>query len=350
MKKKFGIIILVFGILFSMTSCSTDMSNRYSASFLELFDTVTTIVGYADNKEEFTEYSQMIYDYLDEYNRLFDIYEEYDGIHNMKTINDNAGIEPVKVDPIIIDFLLYSKEMYALTDGKVNIAYGAVLSEWHDHRTEGLDDPENATLPDFSLLQSKVEHTDINQLIIDQEASTVYLVDPEMSLDVGAIAKGYAVEKVVEKIKEDGLVNATISVGGNVRSFGLKLNSEGERVPWSVGIQNPDLSSEETTLHILSFSEESLVTSGIYERYYVVDGKQYHHIIDPETLMPADYFVAVSIVCENSGLADALSTAIFNMPYEKGLELIESLDGVESMWVFKDSSEKYSSGFTELIQ
>jgi len=349
-RKKIVAMVLISIMLISVNACSIKSNNRYSASFLELFDTVTTIVGYAENKEQFTEYSQMIYEYLDEYNRLFDIYNEYDGINNMKTINDYAGIEPVKVDPIIIDFLLYSKEMYTLTDGKVNIAFGAVLSEWHDHRTEGLNNPDIATLPDMNTLQNNAKHTDIEQLIINEEASTVFLKDPEMSLDVGAIAKGYAVEKVVQKIKDAGFENGTISVGGNVRSFGMKFDSDGNMVPWSIGIQNPDQASLETTLHLLNFSEDSLVTSGIYERYYTVEGKQYHHIIDPETLMPADYYAAISIVCLDSGLADALSTAIFNIPYEKGIALIESLDGVEALWVFKDEKEKYSSGFLSFVK
>lgn len=93
-----------------------------------------------------------------------------------------------------------------------------------------------------------------------------------------------------------------------------------------------------------------MVTSGIYERYYTVNGQQYHHIIDPETLMPSAYFVSVSIVCQDSGLADALSTAVFNMPYDQGSELIEKLEGVEAMWVLYDGTEKYSTGFQDLIK
>ena len=331
------------------TACTSKSEKRYEASFLELFDTVTTIVGYAESEEKFTEYSQMIYDYLNEYNKLYDIYNNYEGINNLKTINDNAGIAPVKVDSRIIDLLKFSKEAYELTDGKVNIAYGAVLSLWHEHREVGLDDPENATLPDFEDLQRRAQHTDISKLIIDEAASTVYLEDPEMSLDVGAIAKGYATEKTAQAMEKAGFVNGMISVGGNVRTIGSKLD-KGKAVPWSVGIQNPDLNSAKKTLYILNVSEYSLVTSGIYERYYTVNGKNYHHIIDPKTLMPADHFVSVSIVCPDSGLADALSTAVFIMPYDDGIKLIEKLDDVEALWVYADGSMKYSSGFKALIK
>lgn len=349
MKKKIISILLGIFIIFNLSACSAQSEKRYEASFLELFDTVTTIVGYANSKEDFTSYSQMIYDNLEEYNQLFDIYNDYKGINNIKTINDNAGIKPVKVDQKIIELLLYSKEMYELTDGKVNIAFGSVLSLWHDHRTKGLDDPSAATLPDMEELKKRSNHTDINQIIIDEDASTVYLKDPDMRLDVGAIAKGYAVEKVTQTMEEAGFVNVMISVGGNVRALGHKFDKKANEISWSVGIQNPDLESAETTIHILNLSDASLVTSGVYERYYTVDGKQYHHIIDPETLMPAEYYASVSIVCEDSGLADSLSTAVFNMPYEKGLELIEELDGVEAMWVYHDGTQRYSSGFRALI-
>lgn len=350
MRRKIIALFIVTALGISITGCKSGGEKRYDASFLQLFDTVTQIVGYAESKDTFSGYCQEIYDCLKEYNQLYDIYNDYEGINNIKTINDNAGITPVEVDKKIIDLLLFSKEMYELTDGKVNVAFGAVLSLWHEHREAGLDDPANATLPDYEELTLLAQHTDINKLIIDEELSTVYLEDPEMSLDVGAIAKGYAVEKTALTMGKTGFKNGMISVGGNVRTIGNKIDDKGERTPWNVGVQNPDLESEQQTIHILDLADCSLVTSGIYERYYTVDGEVYHHIIDPETLMPAKYFVSVTIACQDSGLADALSTAIFNMPFEEGLELIESLDGVEAMWIPYDGPFKYSSGFQSLIK
>ena len=109
-------------------------------------------------------------------------------------------------------------------------------------------------------------------------------------------------------------------------------------------IKNP-----KNSLFALALIDLSLVASGNYERYYTVDGKEYHHIIDPDTLMPSEYFVAVSIVCEDSGMADVLSTAIYNMSYKEGLSLIESLKDTEALWIFHDGSVKYTPGFEELI-
>jgi len=331
--------------IFNLTGCNTTKNKRYEATFLQLFDTITTIVGYTKDKEEFTEYAQMIYDNLEEYHELYDIYNNYEGINNIKTINDNAGVKPVKVDQRIIDLLTFSKEAYLLTAGKVNVAFGAVLSIWHDYRTEGIDDPDNAKLPPMELLQEKAKHTDINKLIINEEESTVFLEDSQMRLDVGAIAKGYSTEKVANIALRNGFTSGTLSVGGNVRVLGAKADSGNA---WNIGIQNPNLESEETSLYTLHLTDLSLVTSGVYERYYTVKNKQYHHIIDSETLMPSLYFTSVSIVCKDSGMADVLSTAVFNMTYGEGLKLVESLPDTVALWVFKNGEMKYSTNFENL--
>ncbi len=338
--------ILVIALIMNLSGCDT-RNKRYQASFLELFDTVTTIVGYAKDKDTFSEYAQMIHDSLEEYHELYDIYNNYEGINNIKTINDNAGIKPVAVDQRIIDLLMVSKEAYEWSGGKKNIALGAVLSVWHDYREAGLEDPEKAELPPMDLLQEKNRHTDINKVIIDEAASTVYLEDPEMRLDVGSIAKGYATERVAQLLKEEGITGLLLSVGGNIRAIGYR----DEKEPlWNVGIQNPDPESENQYLLITQLADMSVVSSGDYERYYTVDGKRYHHIIDPDTLMPSAYFTAVSVITQDSGLADELTTIIYNMPLEKGKALIESLEGTEAMWVMKDGTLEYSSGFEAYIK
>ncbi len=357
--KKFIIVLLVTAMIFNLMACGVKKEpERYQAQFLELFDTVTTILGYADSEKEFSDFAQSVHDHLQEYHELYDIYKDYSGINNIKTINDNAGVAPVKVDQKIIDLLKFGKEVYTLSDGEVNIAYGAVLSVWHTYREEGTNDPDKAKLPPMELLREKEKHTDLNQVIIDEQASTVYLTDPEMRLDVGAIAKGYATERVAGEVIADGYHNALLSVGGNVRAIGsrgpgIKETTDTSTVKaedWAVGIQNPDLESEEPYLDILALSDLSLVSSGDYERFYTVNGKRYHHIIDPKTLMPSTYYRAVSIVTKDSGIADALSTTIFNLPQEEGLKLIESMEGTEALWVYADGSMKYSSGFEALLQ
>lgn len=314
--------------------------NRYEATFLTLFDTVTTIVGYAETEEAFTDTAQAFHDELLEYHQLYDIYNEYEGINNIKTINDHGWEHPIKVDQRIIDLLLFSKELYTQTEGRVNIAMGSVLRLWHDARETGIADPSRAALPDQAALEQAAAHTDIDSIQIDVEESTVFLSDPEVKLDVGAIAKGYAVEQVCRNTPS-GLL---ISVGGNVCPTGPKPES-GQ--PWVVGIQDPE--DPEQYLHTIYVEDVSVVTSGDYQRYFTVDGVPYHHIIDPDTNYPAGYWRSVTILCRDSGVADALSTALFTLPQEEGQALLDAFQA-EAMWARQDGTILYSPGFQAYIR
>ena len=347
MLKKIVTVIITISFLVNLTACGDKGKKRYEAEFLQLFDTMTKIVAYTESKEEFTNYSQLIYDNLKIYHQLYDIYNNYDGINNIKTINDNAGIKPVKVDKKIIDLLLYSKEWYIKTEGKMNIAFGAVLEIWHKYRTEGAEDETKAALPQMEELQEAAKHTDINKVIIDEINSTVFLEDPQMSIDVGAIGKGYATEQVSQIAIKNGFTSGLISVGGNVRAIG---NKGIDNKLWNLGIQNPDKESENNIINVVYVSDLSLVSSGDYERYYTVSGKRYHHIINTDTLFPSEYFSEVTILCKNSGMSDVLSTAVFCMPIEKGLEFINGLPDTEALWVMKNGDIKYSDGFKKFTK
>ena len=170
--------------------------NQYTATFLTLFDTVTTIVGFAETKDDFHVESQKIRDELEMYHHLFDIYNEYEGITNLKIVNDRAGEEPVVVDEIIIELLKDCKSYYEETGGKVNVAMGSVLKLWHDARSAGLHDPERAELPKMEKLTEASAHCSMEDVILDEEASTVYFKDPMLKLDVGAVAKGWAAQQI----------------------------------------------------------------------------------------------------------------------------------------------------------
>ena len=319
---------------------------QYTATFLTLFDTVTTVMGRASDQEAFTAQAQRIHDALLEYHQLFDIYQEYPGLNNLKTVNDAAGLRPVTVDQRIIDLLLDCKEYYRLTGGTVNIAMGGVLRLWHEARADSLQDPAHPRLPPEDALREAAGHGDPEAIVIDEEASSVFLSDPLVRLDVGAIGKGYVTEMACRKLEEAGLTSAMVSVGGNIRTIGVKDGGE----PWFAGIQNPDVTSEENYIHRVALAGETFVTSGTYQRYYTVDGVPYHHIIHPDTLKPWNEYVSVSVVCSDSGLADALATAVFNMEQEEGLALVERLEGVEVMWIRPDGSECYSSGFKAYLE
>lgn len=332
-------------------SCSgisvINKKERYSSSFLDLFDTASTVLAYDTDQEAFDTHFQQFHQKLEEYDRLYDIYNSYDGINNLYTLNEKAKDGPVKVDSRIIDLLEYCKYVYELSGGKTNVCFGSVLSIWHDSREYGVNNPEDASLPDMEELKAAAEHTDINSLVIDKENSTVYFSDPELRLDVGAVAKGYAVQQACKWAKDNLWTSAAVSIGGNICTFGYK-NDDGKTL-WNIGIENPDTNAEDYLVNV-EITDLSVVTSGDYQRYYTVDGKKYCHIINPETLMPSEYVSSVSVICEDSALGDALSTTLFNMPIDEGLELIEKTENAEAVWVDKDYNETYSSGFKSYIK
>ena len=278
---------------------------RYTTIFYDVFDTVTQVIAYCESEEEFNTQMQALHQDLIAYNQLYDIYNDYGGVVNVKTINENAGKAPVQVDDRILSMLELARQMYDLTGGKINIAMGSVLGIWHDYREAAEKDASDA------------------------------------------VGKGYAVEMVCRAAEARGLTSALVSVGGNLRAIGTKPDGS----QWTGGVENPWNASEVYTNtnsifgSPINMSDLALVTSGDYQRYFVVDGKRYHHIIDPDTLWPATYYNGVTVLCPDSGMADCLTTALFCMPLEEGQKLVESLDDVEAMWCTPDKQATTSSGW-----
>ncbi|MBR5288273.1 MAG: FAD:protein FMN transferase [Clostridia bacterium] len=318
---------------------------KFSTYFMDSFDTVTTLIGYCEDQETFDTWAQAAHDMMLYLHKLYDKYNSYEdeGIVNIHTLNQRAAAEPVPVDDLLFSLLSFAKSNYALCQDQTNIAMGSVLSIWHDYREMGLSDPANASLPPMELLESAQAHTSIDDLVLDPENKTVYFADPQLQLDVGAVAKGYAAEIVAKALLSSDMPSFILSAGGNVR---VGDKPQDGRKAWGIGIQDPDGALLNTSDIVETFfiSNVSVVTSGDYQRYYTVDGKNYHHLIDPDTLMPGDHFRAVSILTEDSGLADMLSTAAYLMPYEESRAFVESLDGVEALWILPDGSIEMTDG------
>ncbi len=338
-------------ILALLCSCNSNQGEqgsnlqKFTETYIEYFDTGCTVVGYEESQEEFDAVCANIEKQLSEYNRLYDIYKSYEGINNIRTINKNAGVQPVVVDKKIIDLLDFSAQLYDMTEGVVNIAMGSVLSIWHDYRNKYVDSDEEAELPSIDMLSDAAKHTNFDDMVIDHEKSTVFLKDSDMSLDVGAVAKGYATEQIAKSLIADGVSRYALNFGGNIRTIGPKDDG----TDWTAAVTNPDRTSEKGYLMKVKLCDQTFVTSGSYERFYTVDGVRYHHIIDPETLMPNNTFTSVSILAPDSGLADVLSTALFNLTYDEGKTLIEDLEGVEAVWVTADNEILYSKNFESII-
>lgn len=326
--------ILIFALLAALllSGCS-GQSRQYSVTWWTLFDTVITVTGRAESEAAFEEEAEKIYTELEKNHQLFDVYTDYEGVSNLKTVNDHAGVAPVAVDAAIIDLLLDCRAYCEATGGRVNAAMGSVLRLWHEAREEG------TALPEEEALLEAAKHCGWDTVIIDEAAGTVYLSDPDQLLDVGAIAKGWAAQRAAEAAPEGYL----LSLGGNVCATGPKTE---DGAAWVVGVNAPDGGDY---LHTLDLTKGSVVTSGDYQRCYEVDGKLYHHIIDPATLYPSEYWRSVTIICEDSGLADALSTALFVCSREEGQALLDSF-GAEAMWVDAEGEIYYSPGFEENIR
>lgn len=355
-KSKITIIITII-MLICFSGCKENNQEKnigyekYDYVFLDTFDTVTQIIAYAKSKEEFDGYAEKFHNRMIQLHKLYDKYNNYEGINNIKTINDNAGIKAVKVDKDIIDLIVFSKNMYQNISDKTNIAMGSVLEVWAEYRDIAELDPKRASIPPLEKLMEASKYTNMDNIIIDEENSTVFLNDKNMSLDVGSVAKGYATEIALEEIRNEGLTSVIVSAGGNIKTLDKPLDGLRER--WGVGIQDPDnlyKTVEESILETIYVNNKSVVTSGDYQRYYLVDDKIMHHIIDEETLMPGDYFRSVTVVTPNSGEADYLSTSVFLLPYEEGLKLVNSLEDVEAMWVFKDGDIKVTEGLKKIMR
>jgi len=319
---------------------------KFSETFFDAFDTVITITAFCESKEEFDTLFNTAKEMFTSYHKLFDIYNSYDGITNLKDVNDNAGEKEVTISAELAEFLIYAINAYEYTNGKMNIAMGSVLRLWHDAREKAnAGETSSDIVPSQEVLTKANKHTNINDVILDTERLLVSFKDSELKLDVGAIAKGYATQLVAKKLTEMGYTSVLINAGGNVTTTGAKPNGD----LWTIGIQNPQTGGGEGYVELISIAEMSVVTSGVYERNFTADGVTYHHIIDPNTLYPENRFQSVSIVTKQSGLADALSTAVFNMDLEEGKAYIEKLDGVEAMWILNDFSFVYSSGYEKYI-
>ena len=213
MKKTISLLLSLF-VLLSLAACEK-VPQSYSKSFLDLFDTACSITAADSSQQAFDSHFQLVYSELKAYSQLYDIYDSYGSSVNLKYINENAAKAPVKADKRIIDLLVWGKEAYEISGGRVNIAMGAVLSVWHEAREYASQSPDSAYLPDMDVLREKNKHTDINSLVIDEEESTVYFADPELQIDAGAIAKGFICEKISEFEFKQAVSDIQVS-GGHI--------------------------------------------------------------------------------------------------------------------------------------
>ncbi len=314
--KRLIAIILALCLMLGMSTLFSGCGKPtvYTATYFDAFDTVLNLTVAAKSPEEAQSISRDIHELVLELHRTLDIYHTYEDITNLKTLNDRAGDgTPVTLPRDAIEVLSLGREIYDMTNGRVNIAMGAVLRLWHDARTNQTAPPSEQTLAEAG------EHSAINALVLDEAAGTAMLTDPKASVDVGAIAKGYVAARVQAYAEEQNINSLLFDLGGHV----LAIGNHPDGNPWRVGIRHPDSGELYTALEV---SDASVVTSGNDQRFYKYEGKTYHHLIDPSTRMPASYHASVTVVIPltHTAIADGLSTALFLMSETDGDLLLTS--------------------------
>lgn len=258
-------------------------------------------------------------------------------------INDNAGVKPVKVSDDMYYLLKEARHYSKTSEGGFDMAIGAITDLWRI----GFPD---ARKPSQAEIDAQLPLVDYEKVVFDDKAQTVYLTEKGMKLDLGAIAKGYITDEVAIVLKENGVDTAIIDLGGNIYVMGHSPRSKG--ADWNVGIQDPN-ETRGTSIGTIPESNRSIVTSGIYERYYEDPdtGIKYDHLMDGTTGYPFDNDLAgVTIVTKKSIDGDGLSTAVFSKGVKGGLEFIDNLDDVEAIFVTKDNKVYISKGLKDTFK
>ncbi|RZM15995.1 MAG: FAD:protein FMN transferase [Pedobacter sp.] len=228
-------------------------------------------------------------------------------------INANAGIQPVEVDPEVLELIQRAIKISELTDGAFDITYGGIdKSLWNF-------DQEMTILPDEETARASVALIDYQKVLIDAERCTVMLKDKGMRIGFGGIGKGYAADRARLILQQFGIDNGIVNAAGDLITWGRQLNGD----PWTVGIADPTQTN--MAFSALKISDMAIATSGSYEKYVTIDGKRYSHTIDPKRGLPVSGLKSVSIICPSAELADALATPVMVMGASVGLDLINQI-------------------------
>ena len=323
------ILILITLCNLFFTGCNLDNSSTtYLSKQNYVLGTIVTISLYDHPSEEILETA---FEKLSELETILSINKTNTLID---TINSHAGIAPIKVDEAT--FNLIQKGLYysELTSGAFDISVGPLVKLWN------IGFP-SARVPTQEEINKKLPLVDYHLIQLDEIAQTVYLGKKGMQLDLGGIGKGYAADEVAMLLRDFGVEHAIIDIGGNIYALGDKPGNQ----LWNVSIQDP-FNIRGNTIGTIRIANQSVVTSGIYERYITApDGTNYHHILNPDTGYPfTNELASVTIISDSSTDGDALSTATFALGLEAGLNFIENINGVDAIFITTDKKVYTTSG------
>jgi len=282
--------------------------------------------------EDPAEAARLLAAVMEEMRRIDRTFSPYIETSELSRLNREAPSRWVDASDEMLDLLGKSLRMGDLTGGAFDITYASV-GRYYDFR--------NGERPDDALIKKTLEAIDYHHVEIDWQGRRVHFGHPAVYVDLGGIAKGYAVDRCIELLQRAGVTEASVAAGGDSRILGDRRGQ-----PWNVGIADPRHTGEVTAL--LPLMDTAISTSGDYERYYEEDGVRYHHILDPRTGDSARRSMSVTILGPEASFTDALSTAVFVLGPDKGLELINRLDGIDAIIIGADGVMRYSAELEEL--
>lgn len=325
MRKNRYLIFIMLSLLTTIfTSCGT---TKVVTKENYLLDTIIKLDVYGKNAEQAAEKA------MDAISDIDDKMSPTKPTSEIYKINSNAGKNFVKVSDDTFTVVKRAIEYSKLCNGAFDITVGPLVNIW------GIG-TDKQRIPSKKEIDEKLKLIDYKNILLDEKNKSIKLKNPNEAIDLGAIAKGYTADKVKKVLLKEGVKTAFINLGGNVVTLGAKDDGK----PWVIGIQDP---TKERGEHfgILKVKEKSVVSSGNYERYFEKDGKRYHHILDSHTGYPSESgLIATTIISDNSIDGDALSTITFLLGADKGIKLIESLKGIEGVFVTADKKVYTTSG------
>lgn len=322
-------LIMCTSILVSCTKGSSD-NNEPLTRTEALMGTVVKISLY-DNTD--SKILDKAFDRVKEIEKLVSANESGTEIDS---INNAAGKNAVKVTSTTFNVIEKGLEYSILSEGDFDVTVGPLVKLW----SIGL---EGAKVPTQAEIDSTLPLIDFNSLELNKQEQTVFLKNENMAIDLGAIAKGFTADEIAKLLTDNGVKSAIIDLGGNVFTLGTKPSGD----DWTIGVQNP-FNDRGDIIGTIKVNNKTVVTSGIYERYIEKDNVKYHHLLNPDTGYPYDNDIAgISIITEKSTDADALSTTIFAKGINDGLALVESLDGVDAIFIGKDYKIYITAGLKD---
>ncbi|AWB43236.1 thiamine biosynthesis protein ApbE [Paenibacillus sp. CAA11] len=313
-------------------SSSANVTPKSETYFI--FDTVVTVKIY-DNKAEkqnFEDIRSLLEDIDSKISRTSEVSE-------ISKVNKASGQAPVKVSADTFELVSKALDYARRTDGQFDPAIGNLVTLWNIGH-------EGAHVPPADQIEKAQKLCDYRKIQMKAETNEIYLEEAGMSIDLGSIGKGYAADVIADYITGHGFKSAIIDLGGNVFAVGQKLGGKN----WTIGIQDPD-KERGNPIGNISVDNKTIVTSGIYERFFIENGKLYQHIINPKTGYPVDNNLSsVTIVTDRSADADALSTTTFVLGVDEGLKFVENIPNTEALFITKDKKLYATSGFKQMLK